>query len=111
MMCSVVLATIAGAVPPAEVAEVVAVDAISLADAGMLFPADPAEGVAVVTPRALPTRPPWPPPGLAVAGILFPADPVGTLSPSEPAVGTLSRLTLLGYCSWPTLLGCCPHLR
>ena len=44
IMCSVVLPTIAGAAPPAEVAEGVAVDAVSLADAGILFPADPTGG-------------------------------------------------------------------
>ena len=44
MMCSVVLPTIAGAAPPAEFAEVVASDVASLADAGILFPADLAGG-------------------------------------------------------------------
>ena len=57
VMCSVVLPMIDGAAPPAEVAEVVAVDALSLTDAGTLFPAVPTGGVAVVAP------PPPPHPG------------------------------------------------
>ena len=38
---SVGLPTIAGATPPADFAKVVAADAASLADTGILFPADP----------------------------------------------------------------------
>ena len=39
-MDSVVLPTIAGATPPADVAKVVAADAAYLAYSGILFPAD-----------------------------------------------------------------------
>ena len=44
---SVMLPTIAGAAPPADVAKVFAADAASLTDAGILFPADPVGVVAV----------------------------------------------------------------
>ena len=85
---SVVSPTIAGATPPADVAKVVAADAASLANAGILFPAVP-------------------------AGIPFPADPVGTLSLPDQN-GTLSPTDLAGilfpadpleYCFRPFLLG------
>ena len=43
----VMLPIVAGTGPLAEIAEVVAVDATSLADAGILFPADPAGVVTI----------------------------------------------------------------
>ena len=60
---SVVLPTIAGVAPPADIAKVVAADAASLADTGILFPVDP---VGTLSPTDL-------------AGIPFPADPAGIL--------------------------------
>ena len=53
---SVVLSMIAGAISPAEVAEVVAVDAVSLANAGTLFPDVPTGGGDIVDP---PPPRPW----------------------------------------------------
>ena len=57
---SVVLPMIAGEAPPADFAKVVAADAASLADAGILFPAD-------------------------LVGMLSPTDQDETLSPTDPA--------------------------
>ena len=73
------------------------------ADAGILFPADPAGVVAVGVAAPVVANPAsMVVAGLADAGILFPADPVGTLSLTDQD-GTLSP-TLLGYCSRSTVL-------
>ena len=110
-------------VVPADVAKVVAADAASLADAGILFPADPVgtlsptdqdgtlsptdlagilfptnpAGVVAVGVAALAITDPasMAVAGLADAGILFPADPVGTLSPTDQD-GMLSPTDLAG---------------
>ena len=68
---SVVLPTIAGVAPPDDVAKVVAADAASLADAGILFPADPAGMVAIVAAQAIADPASMAVAGLADAGILF----------------------------------------
>ena len=110
-------------VVPADVAKVVAADAACLADAGILFPADPVgtlsptdqdgtlsptdiagilfpadpDGVVAVGVAALAVADPtsMAVAGLAVAGILFPADPVGTLSPTDQD-GTLFTTDFAG---------------
>ena len=66
---SVVLPTIAGAAPPADVAKVVAADAASLADAGMLFPPGPV-GTLSLTDQDL-------------AGILLPVVPAWIPIPNQ----------------------------
>ena len=108
-ICSVVLPTIAGAAPLAEVAEVVAVSGRPCwGGGGITIGVAP---LAVADPTTMVA-------GLADARILFPANPVGTLSPSDPAgilfpadpVGMLSHLTLLEYCFQIILLGRCPRL-
>ena len=89
---NVVLQMIAGAAPPADVAEVVASDAASLADDGILFPADPA-GMVTVGVATLAAADPVV--DLADAGIPFPADPAGMLFPADPA-GILFPVDLAG---------------
>ena len=78
---SVVLSMIAGAAPPADVAKVVAADAASLADAGILFPVDPV-GTLSLTDQDGTLSP------ADLAGILFPAVPAGMPFPTDP-VGIL----------------------
>ena len=84
---SVMLPTIAGAVPPADVAKVVAADAACLADAGILFPADPV-GTLSLTDQDGTLSP------TDLAGILFSAVPAGIPFPTDPA-GILFRPTQL----------------
>ena len=91
---SVGLPTIAGATPPADFAKVVAADAASLADtvpAGIPFPADPVGTLSLPDQNGTltPTDPAVP------AGIPFPADSVGTLSLPDQN-GTLSPTNLAG---------------
>ena len=77
----VMLPTVAGAAPLADFAEVVAADATSLADAGILFPADPAGVVTVgVAPLADAGPVTMAVADLTDAGILFPADPAGVVT-------------------------------
>ena len=77
----VMLPIVAGAVPLAEIAEVVAVDATSLADAEILFQADP-RGVVTIGVATLADAGPvtMDVADLADAGILFPADLVGSVT-------------------------------
>ena len=82
----VVLSLVAGAAPLADVAEVVATDATSSADAGILFPADPAGVVTIgVAPLADAGPVTMAVADLADAGILFPDEPAGILFPADPA--------------------------
>ena len=91
----VALPTIAGAVPLANFAEVVAADNAALADAGIPFPADPAGSVAlavadlvvagILFPADLAGSVTLAVADSADAGILFPADPAGILFPADPS--------------------------
>ena len=77
----VMLSTVAGAAPLADFAEVVAADATSLADAGILFPGDPAGVVTIgVAPLADAGPVTMAVADLTDAGILFPADPAGVVT-------------------------------
>ena len=105
----VMLPTVAGAAPLADFAEVVAADATSLADAGILFLADPAVVVTVgVAPLADAEMATVTVANLADAGILFPANlagPVtvgmaaladaGILFPADPAGTATVGMTFL----------------
>ena len=75
---SVMLPTIAGAAPSADVAKVVTADAASLANAGILFPADPV-GTLSLTDQDGTLSP------TDLAGILFSAVPAGILFQADPA--------------------------
>ena len=93
----VMLPTVAGAAPPADFVEVVAADATSLADAAILFPADPA-GVVTIGVA--------PPPDagdikslqlvsdLTDAGILFPADPAGVVTVGVAPLADVRPVTM-----------------
>ena len=70
------LPTIAGAAPPADVANVVAADAASLADAGILFPTGPV-GTLFLTEQDGTFSP------TDLARILFPAVPAGIPFPTD----------------------------
>ena len=83
-MDDVVLPMLAVTVPPSDGAEQVADDTASMADAGILFPADsagmlsPPDPAGILFP-AVPAGIPF------LAGPVGPVGPVGTLSPSDPA--------------------------
>ena len=81
LLAGMAVPLVSGAAPLADVAEVVATDATSSADAGILFPADPAGVVTIgVAPLADAGWSPW-------RWLTWP---------------------MLGYCSRPTLLGWSP---
>ena len=76
----VMLPIVAGAAP---LAKIVAVDSTSLADAGILFPADPAGVVTIGVATLAETGPvTMAVADLANAGILFPADLAGSVTMS-----------------------------
>ena len=99
-MNGVMLPMMAGTMLPSDVAEQVADGAASMADAGILFPADSAETLSPPDPAgilfpAVPAGIPFPAALVGTSslfdqvGILFPAVPAGIPFPAGP-VGTLS---------------------